>query len=84
MKKNLMILVVLVVFSTVCLVHQGFSQAPPPPAHGQNGNQISPGGTGCTIDRTDGILFALAISLCYAGLALYLRGRKKEKTNREN
>ena len=53
------------------------AQAPPPPAHGQNGNQVSPGGTGCPIDRTDGIIIALVISLAYGGFALYQKGRKQ-------
>jgi len=52
-------------------------QAPPPPAHGQNGNQTSPGGTGCPLDRTQGVMLALVLSLGYAGFALYQRGRKR-------
>lgn len=54
-------------------------QAPPPPAHSLGGNQASPGGTGCPIDRTDGIVFALIVSLAYAGFAVY----KRSKKNRE-
>lgn len=53
------------------------AQAPPPPSHSQNGNQVSPGGTGCPIDRTDGIIIALVISLAYGGFALYQKNKKK-------
>lgn len=52
-------------------------QAPPPPAHGQNGNQTSPGGTGCPLDRTQGVMLALVLSLGYAGFALFQRGSKE-------
>jgi hypothetical protein len=54
--------------------------APPPPGHSLNGNQASPGGTGCPIDRTQGIFLAMALCLGYGGIFLYNKGRKSEET----
>jgi hypothetical protein len=65
--------------SFVTLVSLSFGQAPPPPSHSQNGNQASPGGTGCPIDRTDGIIMTLVLSFAYAGFALYKRGKEKKE-----
>ena len=50
---------------------------PPPPEHSMNGNQ----GTGCPIDRQDGILIALCITLGYAGFVLYHRGKIRKDTS---
>jgi len=78
MKKQLRLLMVLAAFFTLITVLPVSAQAPPPPAHGQNGNQTSPGGaTGCPLDRTQGIMLALVFSLGYAGFALYRRGKKE-------
>jgi hypothetical protein len=55
-----------------------FAQAPPPPSHSQLGNQSSPSGTGCKLDRRQSIMLALVLGLGYAGLALYNRGKKRE------
>jgi hypothetical protein len=46
---------------------------PPPPGHSQNGNQASPGGTGCPIDRDEGMVLVVIFSLCYAGFTLLNR-----------
>ena len=78
MKKYFRTIMALVSLFTLVMVIPVSGQAPPPPAHGQNGNQTSPGGTGCPIDHTQGIFLALAFSLCYGGLALYQRNRKEE------
>jgi hypothetical protein len=77
MKKHIRLLMVLATLFTLVMVLPASGQAPPPPAHGQNGNQVSPGGTGCPLDRTQGIMLALVLSLGYAGFALYQRGRKE-------
>lgn len=77
MKKHFRLLMVLATLFTMVMVLPASGQAPPPPAHGQNGNQASPGGTGCPLDRTQGIMLALVLSLGYAGFALYQRGRKE-------
>jgi hypothetical protein len=77
MKKHFRLLMVLATLFTLVMVLPASGQAPPPPAHGQNGNQTSPGGTGCPLDRTQGIMLALVLSLGYAGFALYQRGRKE-------
>lgn len=53
--------------------------APPPPNHAQNGNQASPGGTGCPIDRTQGIILATVLSLGYAGFVLFRKGQSARK-----
>jgi hypothetical protein len=79
MKKNLRLIMVLASLFTLVAVLPVSGQAPPPPAHGQNGNQTSPGGTGCPLDRTQGIMLALVLSLGYAGFALYQRGHKETK-----
>jgi len=69
---------VLAALFTLVMVLSASGQAPPPPAHGQNGNQTSPGGaTGCPLDRTQGIMLVLVLSLGYSGFALY-PGTKKE------
>ena len=78
MKKQFRLLMVLATLFTLVMVLPASGQAPPPPAHGQNGNQMSPGGaTGCPLDRTQGIMLALVLSLGYAGFALYQRERKE-------
>ena len=78
MKKQFRLLMVLATLFTLVMVLPASGQAPPPPAHGQNGNQTSPGGaTGCPLDRTQGIMLALVLSLGYAGFALYQRGKKE-------
>jgi hypothetical protein len=77
MKKHFRLLMVLATLFTLVMVLPASGQAPPPPAHGQNGNQLSPGGTGCPLDRTQGIMLALVLSLGYAGFALYQRGKKE-------
>ena len=70
---------VLTTLFTLVMVLPASGQAPPPPTHGQNGNQPGGGATGCPLDRTDGIIFALVISLGYAGLMLYQRGKKNRE-----
>jgi hypothetical protein len=77
MKKNLRLIMALATLFTLVLALPVSGQAPPPPSHSQNGNQASPGGTGCPVDRTQSIFLALAFSLGYAGFALYLRGRRE-------
>jgi len=79
MKKNLRLIMALASLFTLVAVLPVSGQAPPPPAHGQNGNQTSPGGTGCPLDRTQGIMLALVLSLGYAGFALYQRGRQSKE-----
>jgi hypothetical protein len=77
MKKNFRLIMALASLFTLVTVLPVSGQAPPPPSHSQNGNQASPGGTGCPLDRTQGIMLALVLSLGYAGFALYQRGRKE-------
>lgn len=77
MKKQIRFLLAFSLLSIFWMVVPGYGQAPPPPSHSQNGNQVSPGGTGCPIDRTDGIIIALVVSLAYGGFALYQKSRKK-------
>ena len=78
MKKQFRLLIALASLFILVMVLPASGQAPPPPAHGQNGNQMSPGGaTGCPLDRTQGIMLALVLSLGYAGFALYQRERKE-------
>jgi len=80
MKKQFRLFMVLATLFTLVIILPASGQAPPPPAHGQNGNQTSPGGgTGCPLDRNDGILIALVLSLGYAGFVLYQRGKKKQE-----
>jgi len=80
MKKQFRLLMALAALFTLLMVLPASGQAPPPPAHGQNGNQTSPGtGTGCPLDRTDGIAIALLVSLAYAGFYLYRRGQSKKE-----
>jgi hypothetical protein len=71
MKKNIRLFFALASLFTLMIVLPASGQAPPPPSHSQNGNQASPGGTGCPIDQTEGILLALIVSLGYGGFALY-------------
>jgi len=77
MKKQFRLLMVLATLFTLVLVLPAIGQEPvnppPPPNHGMNGNQ----GTGCPLDRTQGIMLALVLSLGYAGFALYQRGKKE-------
>lgn len=77
MKKQFKLLMVLAAFFTLVVVLPASGQAPPPPAHGQNGNQMSPGGTSCPLDRTQGIMVAIVLSLGYAGFALYQKQKKE-------
>jgi hypothetical protein len=77
MKKQFRLLMALASLFTLVMVLPASGQAPPPPEHSQNGNQTSPGGTGCPLDRTQGIMLALVLSLGYAGFALYRRGQKE-------
>ena len=79
MKKYFRSIIALISLFTLVMVVPASGQAPPPPAHGQNGNQTSPGGTGCPIDQTQGIILALVFSLGYGGLALYQRNRKESE-----
>jgi hypothetical protein len=75
MKKQFRLLMVLATLFTLVMVlpARGQDAPPPPPAHSANGNQ----GTGCPLDRTQGIMLALVLSLGYAGFALYQRGKKE-------
>jgi hypothetical protein len=82
MKKQFRLLMVLATLFTLVMVLPASGQAPPPPAHGQNGNQASPGGTGCPVDRTQGIMLALVLSLGYAGFALYQRGKQSKEVTK--
>ena len=77
MKKHIRLLMALAALFTLVMVLPASGQAPPPPAHSQNGNQTAPGGTGCPLDRTQSIMLALVFSLGYAGFALYQRDRKE-------
>jgi hypothetical protein len=79
MKRSVTIFLISAVLFILSMVSVSFGQAPPPPSHSQNGNQASPGGTGCPIDRSDGITIALVVSLGYAGYFLYRRGKKNEE-----
>ena len=76
MKKQIRLLMALATLFTLVIITPASGQAPPPPSHGQNGNQTSPGGTGCPLDRTQGMMLAFVFSLGYAGFALYQRDRK--------
>jgi hypothetical protein len=76
MKNMLRSTLVVILFLSSVMTINVSGQAPPPPSHSQNGNQASPGGTGCPIDRTEGLLVALAIGLCYGGFTLYMRNKK--------
>ena len=80
MKKHTRLLMVLATLFVLVLALPASGQAPPPPAHGQNGNQASPGGTGCPLDRTQGIILVLVLSLSYAGFALYQRDKKEKES----
>ena len=77
MKKQIRILMVLASLLTMVIVQPVSGEEPinppPPPSHSQNGNQ----GTGCPLDRTQGIMLSLVLSLGYAGFALYQRGKKE-------
>jgi hypothetical protein len=80
MKKVFRFFTIPLIFFAVMNVLPVSGQAPPPPSHSRNGNQTSPGGgTGCPLDRTQGILIAVALSLAYGGFALYMRGRKEKE-----
>ena len=74
----------LVVCFSMMISSVSYSQdPPPPPSHGQTGNQPSAGGTGCPIDRTEGIIFTLVIALSFAGFVLYRKGRQNNNTYKE-
>ena len=80
MKKHIRLLMVLATLFTLVMVLPASGQnPPPPPAHGQNGNQAGGGATGCPLDRTQGIMLALVLSLGYAGFALYHRGKQSKE-----
>jgi hypothetical protein len=80
MKRHFGLIIIFAIFFSLVGIIPVSGQAPPPPSHSQNGNQVSPGGTGCPIDRTDGIVFALALCLGYAGFHLYKKKKGKEET----
>ena len=77
MRTRYTALVILVMLISVCFVSPaaGDGPPPPPPNHSMNGNQMSPGGTGCPIDRTGGIVTALIVCLGYAGFSLIKKGK---------
>ncbi len=77
MKKHIRLLMALATLFTLVMVLPVNGQAPPPPAHGQNGNQPGGGATGCPLDGTQSILLTLVFILSYAGFALYQRGKKE-------
>ena len=83
MKRQLSRLVlftaILVMFTTV-QTKADEPGPPPPPGHAQNGNQRSPGGTGCPLDRKQGLVLSLALSLVYAGFVLYRRSLRQDAT----
>ena len=80
MKKQLIILILFITLFTVGLINPAIGDGPiappPPPEHSMNGNQ----GTGCPIDRQDGILIVLFMALGYAGFILYNRGKLDKDT----
>ena len=86
MKNKLPFLILFIMLFTVGLINpvigDGPGPAPPPPGHSLNGNQASPGGTGCPIDRQDGILVALLVSLGFAGFVLYRRGNVEKDSSK--
>lgn len=83
MKKQIRLVTGLASLVMLTIVLPANGQAPPPPAHGQNGNQTSPGGgTGCPLDRTESIMLAVALSFSYAGFSLYHRGKTAIKIRR--
>jgi hypothetical protein len=77
MKNHYRFLIALLTLFTLLMVMPASGQAPPPPAHSQNGNQAAPGGTGCPLDRPQSILLSCILCLGYAGFALYQRDRKE-------
>jgi len=86
MKKHftLMILFVSLFLFIAILPARADGPAPPPPNHGLNGNQASPGGTGCPIDRSYGIILVITLCLAYAGFSLYKRGQQLEEISMDN
>jgi hypothetical protein len=84
MKRQNYILILFVVLFTVGLINpvigDGPAAPPPPPSHSLNGNQ----GTGCPIDRQDGIIMVIFLTLAYAGFNLYHRGKMKNEPNNNN
>ena len=86
MKKQLTLMILFVwlfLFVSVMPARADGPSPPPPPGHAQNGNQAGQGATGCPIDRTQGIIMALAICLAYAGFTLFKRGQSKENPSGE-
>ena len=78
MKKQFRLFAGIASFFTLVMVLPAIGQAPPPPSHGQNGNQTRPGsGTGCPVDQTNGIVFTFLACIGYAGFMLYSRSNKK-------
>ena len=85
MKKQLLFIPLLVCLSffIYILPAKADGPPPPPPGHSLDGNQTSPGGgTGCPIDRNQGILMAMTLCLAYAGFYLIKRGRNVEEKTR--
>lgn len=85
MKKALIYLI-----TGVSLLFGGFTRVvladgppPPPPGHSQNGNQTSPGGTGCPVDTDEGMILVSIASLTYAGFCLIKRCNKLRETSVE-
>jgi hypothetical protein len=81
MKKVIQQSITLIALLILTSVLPASGQAPPPPDHAQNGNQTSPGGTGCPIDKTEGLIIALVFSLGYCGFTLFRQGRAEKETN---
>jgi hypothetical protein len=79
MKRNIIALTLFFSISFLFLVPAAYSDGPPPPPPGHflNGNQTSPGGTGCPIDRTEGMLMTVILCLVYAGFVLYRRSKQQ-------
>jgi hypothetical protein len=78
MKKQYYFLILFILLFIVGLINPAIADdpatPPPPPGHSLNGNQ----GTGCPIDRQDGIFIVLVLTLGYAGFILYKRGNLRK------
>jgi hypothetical protein len=83
MSKHLKLILGLVFVIMLFWVVPVIGQAPPPPAHGQDGNQASPAGTGCPLDQQKNIAMSLFICLGYAGLVLYRRSKTEGMSEEE-
>ena len=82
--RNRFFLPLIACFSMMISSGSFCQEPPPPPAHSQTGNQPGTGGTGCPIDRTDGIILTLLTALSYAGVILYQKGKQKSKAIQGN